>query len=134
MVLSPYVTLKIQHFPQFVSNKTKGRISKTQKQVFEENKARHIFRKNEHFLPPDSHTFVFRKIWRALFSWNTRFWDSPFCLITDELKLCSIFIIMIKFHNFHYFPLFLLLLMNVQRCCSPLLSFKVIFYLCRGIH
>ena len=41
------------------------------------------FPKNEHFLPPDTHTYVyisgggkkswfFRKIWCALFSWNTR--------------------------------------------------------------
>ena len=28
--------------------------------------------------------FVFLKIWRALFSWDS-FWDSPFCLITNEL-------------------------------------------------
>ena len=39
----------------FVGNKSKGRISK---RVFQENKARLIFRKNEHFLPPDTHTYV----------------------------------------------------------------------------
>ena len=39
-----------------VGNKAKGRISK---RVFQENKARQIFRKNEHFLPPDTHTYVF---------------------------------------------------------------------------
>ena len=39
----------------FVGNKAKGRISK---RVFQENKARQIFRKNEHFLPPDMHRYV----------------------------------------------------------------------------
>ena len=34
---------------KFVANKTKGGISK---RVFQENKARQIFRKNEHLLPP----------------------------------------------------------------------------------
>ena len=43
---------------QFVVNKAKGRISK---RVFQENKARQIFLKHP-------------------------FWDSPFCLITDELE------------------------------------------------
>ena len=28
--------------------------------------------------------FVFRKIWRALFSWNTRFEIRPFYFITDD--------------------------------------------------
>ena len=37
--------------PEIVGNKAKGRISK---RVFQENKARQIFRKNEHFLPPPS--------------------------------------------------------------------------------
>ena len=36
-------------------NKSRGGISK---RVFQENKARPIFRKNEHFLPPDTHTYV----------------------------------------------------------------------------
>ena len=35
--------------------KGKGRISK---RVFRENEARQIFRKNKHFLPPDTHTYV----------------------------------------------------------------------------
>ena len=53
-------------------NKAKGRISK---RVFQDNKTRQIFRKNEHFLPPDTHThirglemFVFQKVLCALFS------------------------------------------------------------------
>ena len=32
--------------------------------------------------------FVFRKIWLAVFSWNTRFEIRPFCLIIDELRDC----------------------------------------------
>ena len=47
--------LKRTNKKQFVGNKAKGRISK---RVFQENKARQTFRK----------MFVFRKIWRALFS------------------------------------------------------------------
>ena len=50
----------------FVSNKAKGRISK---RVFQENKAHQIFRKTSISYP----LFVFRGIWRALFSWNNRF-------------------------------------------------------------
>ena len=42
---------------EFVGNKAKGRIPK---RVFQENKARQIFRKTK--------MFVFRKIWRVLFS------------------------------------------------------------------
>ena len=65
-----------------VSNKTKGWVSK---RVFQEKKARQIFRKNEHFLSSDTHTYV-RKIWRALFSWNTRF--DPFCPFALLLATC----------------------------------------------
>ena len=58
----------------FAGNKAKERISK---RVFQENKARQIFRKTNIFLLSDTHTrftyqgvkiFVFRKLWRALFS------------------------------------------------------------------
>ena len=38
-----------------VGNKAKGR---TSKRVSQENKARQIFRKKAHFLPPDTHTYV----------------------------------------------------------------------------
>ena len=65
--------------------------------MFQENKARQIFRQNEHFLSPDTDTYVCvsggkkysfcRKIWRALFSWNTRFEIPPFALLpTNYLK------------------------------------------------
>ena len=39
---------------KFVGNKAKGGILK---RVFQENKARQIFQKNEHFLPPDTLTY-----------------------------------------------------------------------------
>ena len=41
--------------------------------VFQENKARQIFRKINISYPLICTMFVFRKIWYALFSWNTRF-------------------------------------------------------------
>ena len=71
----------------FAGNKAKERISK---RVFQENKARQIFRKTNIFLLSDTHTrftyqgvkiFVFRKIWHALFSWNTRFGIRPFAIL-----------------------------------------------------
>ena len=72
-----------------VANKAKSQISK---RVFQENKAYQIFRKNEHFLHPDTHTYVrvhirgweiivFQKIWCALFSWNTHFEIRLFALL-----------------------------------------------------
>ena len=60
-------------------NKAKGRISK---RVFQENKARQVFRKTNIFYPPGTHTYVyvsggkkclFWENWRALFSSSTRF-------------------------------------------------------------
>ena len=46
------------------------------------------FLKNEHFLPPDTHTFsFFWKIWRALFSWNTRFEIRPSALLSVMFQL-----------------------------------------------
>ena len=39
------------------------------------------FLKNEHFLPPDTNMYVFQKIWRALFSWNTRLEITLFALL-----------------------------------------------------
>ena len=56
------------------------------KRVFRENKARQIFRKTSISDPlicvsGGKKMFVFRKIWRALFSWNTRFEIRPFVLL-----------------------------------------------------
>ena len=42
------------------------------------------FTKIKHFLPSDTHTYeiiVYRKIWPALFSWNTRFDIYSFALL-----------------------------------------------------
>ena len=49
--------------------------------MFQENKARQISRK----------TNIFRKIWRALFSWNTRFEIHPFAL--SPTKCSNLFMI-----------------------------------------
>ena len=72
-------------FLHFVVNKAKGRISK---RVFQENKARQIFRKTNIFTPWYAHVrirgykmFVFRKIWRVLLSWNTSFEIRPSTLL-----------------------------------------------------
>ena len=56
--------------------------------------------KNEHLFPPDTHTYVcisggkkcsfFRKIWRALISWNTRFEIRPFALLPTNFKYLDI--------------------------------------------
>ena len=58
---------------EIVGNKVKGR---TSKRVRQENKARQIFRKINMHYPQEM--FVFWKIWRALFFWNTRFHIRPF--------------------------------------------------------
>ena len=71
----------------FVGNKAKGRISNW---VFQENKARQIFgkTKNISYLLICTRTFAyqrvryvrsFRKIWLALFSWNTRYYRRVLC-------------------------------------------------------
>ena len=73
---------------QFVGNKAEGQISK---RVIQENKARHIFRKNNIFQP------LIRTVKNVRFSENLTcfiflkfpFWDPPFCLITDELASIS---------------------------------------------
>ena len=76
-----------------VGNKAKGRISK---QVFQENKARQIFRKtNISYLLIRTRTCAYQGVRNVRFSENLAcfvflkhpFWDSPFCLITDELNI-----------------------------------------------
>ena len=46
------------------------------------------FLKNKHFLPLEmkNKMFVFRKIWGTFVFLKYPFWDSPFCLITDEVR------------------------------------------------
>ena len=80
-----------------MANKTKGRISK---RVLRENKARQIFRKTN---------MRIRGVRNVRFSENLAcfvflkhpFWDSPFCLITDEIS-SSVFIN--PFHTTGVFP------------------------------
>ena len=67
----------------FVGNKAKGCISK---QVFQKNKARQLFRKNEHFLPLKKCSFFSENLACFVFLKHP-FLDSSFCLITDELEI-----------------------------------------------
>ena len=72
---------------EFVGNKVKGRISK---RLFQENKARQIFRKTNISCPlirtPQRVGDVrFSKNLACFVFLKHPFWDSPFCLITDEL-------------------------------------------------
>ena len=75
---------------EHVGNKAKGRISK---RVFQENKARQIFRKTNISYPLiRTRTCAYQGVRNVRFSENLAsfvflkdpFWDSPFCLITDE--------------------------------------------------
>ena len=77
---TPYKTIK-----EFVRNKAKGQISK---RVFQENKARQIFRKmNISYLLIHTRKFAYQEVRNTRFSENLflkhPFWDSPFFLITD---------------------------------------------------
>ena len=73
----------------FVGNKAKGRISK---RVFQENKARQIFRKTN-ISYPLIRTCAYQGVRNVRFSENLTcfvflkhpFWDLPFCLIVHEL-------------------------------------------------
>ena len=81
-----------------VGNNAKGWMSK---RVFQEKKARPIFRKTNVSYPlirtstcayQEVRMFVFRKIWRALLSWNTVFEIRPFVLLpTIYTMLDSLF-------------------------------------------
>ena len=91
------MSLPSVHFEQNVDNKAKGRISK---RVFQENKARQIFRKKIIFFNPwyahvsgGKKMSFLRKIWRDLFSWNTHFEIHPFALLPTKrtyFKLISL--------------------------------------------
>ena len=80
---------------QFVGNKAKGRISK---QVFQESKPHQIFRKiNISYPLIRTRTCACQVVRNVCFSENLPcfvflkypIWDSPFCLITEKLILCS---------------------------------------------
>ena len=79
---------------QFVGNKARGRISA---RVFQENKARQIFRKTNIFYSLiRTRTCAYQGVKNVRFWENLAcfvflehpFWDSPFCLITDSF-CCS---------------------------------------------
>ena len=105
-------------FYKSVGNKAKGGISK---RVFQESKARHIFRKtnisylliHKHFFRPDTHMCAYQGVRNVRFSENVArfvflkhpFWDSLFCLVTDELKWKSK-----KFIHLVFSPKFILFL------------------------
>ena len=76
---------------RFAGNEAKGRISK---RVFQENKAHQIFRKTNISYPLiRTRTCVYQGVRNVCFPENLMcfvslkhlFWNSPFCLITDDL-------------------------------------------------
>ena len=75
--------MRIDENTEILGNKAKGRISKW---VFQENKARQIFRKRSISYPlirtrmHQGGEVGVRNVWRTLFSWNTRFEIRPFAL------------------------------------------------------
>ena len=76
---------------QIIGNKVKGQISK---RVFQENKARQIFRKRTFLTTRYPHVCAYQGVSNVPFSENLTcfvflkhpFWDSLFCLITDEMR------------------------------------------------
>ena len=92
------VTWKWEHSDEkFVGNKAKRQISK---RVFQRKQSTTNFPKSKHFLPPDTHTYVcvsgggrgggknvrFSENLARFVFLKHLFWDSPFCLITDEFQ------------------------------------------------
>ena len=80
-----------------VGNNAKGRISK---RMFQESKARHIFRRTNISYPLiHTHTCAYQGVRNVCFSENLScfvflkhsFWDSPFCLITNHLRCLKVF-------------------------------------------
>ena len=79
---------KILHYANnyIVGNKTKRRISK---QMFQENKARQYFRKtNIRCVYQGLQNVSFSKNLTCFVFWKHPFWDSPLCLITDDMEYC----------------------------------------------
>ena len=81
---------ELLHWSEVVRNKAKGRISK---RVFQENKAHQIFQKTNIYDPLiGTRTCLYQGVRNVRFLENLGwfvflkrpFWDSPFCLITDE--------------------------------------------------
>ena len=78
--------------PKFVGNMAKGRISR---RMFQENKGHQIFWKTNISYPlirtrkcayQGVRNVRFSKNLACFVPWNTRFWDSPFCHITDMTR------------------------------------------------
>ena len=85
----------------FLGNKAKGTISK---RVFQENKARQIFQKTYISYPlirtcayQGVRSFRFSETLACFVFLKYPFWDSPLCLITDDLWNC-------KVSQFSFFP------------------------------
>ena len=81
---------------KIVNNKAKGRISK---RVFQEIKARQIFRKTNVLYPlirtrtcacQGVKNVRFSENWACFVFLKHPFWDSPFCLVTDELSFFTL--------------------------------------------
>ena len=62
------------------------------------------FLKNEHFLLPDMHTYVFQKIWRALFSSNTCSEIRSFALLPTKLVKHFVKDFLRKHYTFSFGP------------------------------
>ena len=89
---------------EIVGNKAKRRISN---RVFQKNKARQIFRKKNISYPLIStRTRAYQGVRNICFSENLvcfvflkhPFWDSPFCLITDEIANWNLSILLLLFN------------------------------------
>ena len=78
-----------------VGNKAKGRISKRSSK-----KTKHAkFSKKQTFLTPwYAQVPVFQKIWRALFSWNTRFEIRPFALLPKTQRSQDVYLFIYLFY------------------------------------
>ena len=86
---------------EHIGNKAKEQISK---QIFQENKPSQIFQKTS--ISDPLKMFVFRKIWRALFSWNTHLEIHPFALLPKNIGLkCVTFLWC--FHSLTLFMIYL---------------------------
>ena len=94
--------------------------------------------------------FVFRKIWRALFSWNTRFEIHPFAshitlpIINShifEIIQCSLYPRLSKFLCFSQWWVFHNIIYPIKVCCltrndEDFMSFRetlIFSYLCRNL-
>ena len=115
-----YVNLNLVDL-KLVGNKAKWQISK---RLLQENKACQIFRKNEHFLPPDIHTCVgvsgvrnvrFLENLACFVFFNIRFEIRPFSLLPTNNFDC-IWTLLARLPQFWLACLNLLALFSVVNC------------------